>query len=122
MNRMLYADDDVEMHLLAEIYFEPQGWQVTAVSSGEEALTALALGTYDVLVMDRSMPGMGGAAAAVAARDAGHVLPIMIWSGYTAPEQVAALAARDVGVMEKGDPGRMLAWTARFTPAVPLAA
>jgi DNA-binding response OmpR family regulator len=59
-NRILLADDDVELcEMLAE-YLERDGFEVTLAHDGETALAKARSGDHDLVVLDIMMPGMSG--------------------------------------------------------------
>jgi DNA-binding response OmpR family regulator len=58
--RILIVDDEaVERNTLSRI-LELEGYQVTAVASGDDAITSLRLQPFDLMIVDLKMPGMGG--------------------------------------------------------------
>jgi len=60
MARLLLADDDQELcELLAE-YLGSEGFEVDRVHDGEQAVTAVLTGRYDLLILDIMMPKMNG--------------------------------------------------------------
>jgi len=58
--RILVADDEAMMRNLILKILESEGYQVTVVSSGNEALETLKAEKYDLLLTDVKMPGMTG--------------------------------------------------------------
>ncbi|KPK11496.1 MAG: chemotaxis protein CheY [Acidithiobacillales bacterium SG8_45] len=59
-NRILLADDDVELcEMLAE-YLERDGFRVSLAHDGESALREAQSGIHDLVVLDIMMPGMTG--------------------------------------------------------------
>ncbi len=58
--KILVADDEAMMRNLILKILETQGYQVTVVSSGDEALEKLKTENYDLLMTDVKMPGMTG--------------------------------------------------------------
>jgi two-component system sensor histidine kinase/response regulator len=68
---LLAEDNDVNQALAAHI-LERAGFRVTAVPSGDQAVSASALIAFDVILMDVHMPKMDGfaATAAIRAREA----------------------------------------------------
>jgi signal transduction histidine kinase/DNA-binding NarL/FixJ family response regulator len=59
--RILLAEDDPAIRELTELLLTRQGHKVVAVSSGQDALRALASRRFDVLLLDDEMPGLSGA-------------------------------------------------------------
>jgi CheY-like chemotaxis protein len=59
-------------------FLEQRGYAVTAVRSGEDALSALSTDRFDVILLDEMMPGMGGLATldAIHARELN--LPVVL--------------------------------------------
>ena len=57
--RMLVVDDNPPIRLLCERILQER-YQVTAVSSGREALEAIGKEAYDLLLTDLRMPNMDG--------------------------------------------------------------
>ncbi len=58
--RILWADDEIDLLRPHIKFLEQKGFAVTAVPNGEDALTELANGRYDVVLLDEMMPGLGG--------------------------------------------------------------
>ena len=60
MSKILLVDDDVELtNLLAEL-LSLEGFDIHVVHNGQEALTALELQTYDIILLDIMMPVLNG--------------------------------------------------------------
>lgn len=75
--RVLLAEDNPINALLARSLLEREGCIVDRVAGGEEALSAVAAATYDLILMDQRMPGMDGRAATQALRERGCRAPII---------------------------------------------
>lgn len=60
---VLLAEDNAVNQAFAQLILRREGHQVVTVSNGEEALTALARQSFDVVLMDVRMPGMDGVEA-----------------------------------------------------------
>jgi two-component system response regulator AtoC len=60
MPTVLIADDEEGLRLALELHLERDGFQVTTVGDGQEALAAIDAGTFDFLVVDLVMPKMDG--------------------------------------------------------------
>ena len=58
--RVLLVDDDSYSTTQLKKLIETEKLTVDAVSSGQEALSALTANDYSVLITDLKMPGMGG--------------------------------------------------------------
>lgn len=58
--RVLIVDDEVELVGALEERLALRGFRTRGVSSGETALACLAEETFDVVLLDVKMPGMGG--------------------------------------------------------------
>lgn len=58
--RLLVADDSETNRKVIRLMLERAGHEVDLVSDGEEALDALEDNTYDLVVVDLQMPGLGG--------------------------------------------------------------
>ncbi len=60
LRKVLLVDDDTYSTTQLKKLLETDELSVDAVSSGQEALTALVATDYSVLITDLRMPGMGG--------------------------------------------------------------
>lgn len=60
MKQGLVVDDNSTNRKLAAIMLKKCGWLVDEAACGSEALAMLAAGRYDFVLLDISMPGMGG--------------------------------------------------------------
>ncbi len=76
--KVLLAEDEKRMNrALCEI-MRQEGYEVTAVDNGEDALYEIESDVYDICVLDVMMPGMNGFAVAKKAREAGIRTPILM--------------------------------------------
>ncbi|TVR67671.1 MAG: response regulator, partial [Spirochaetaceae bacterium] len=66
--RILVAEDNKINVLVIRTILEKQGYQVTTVHTGQEAVAALEHGSFDLVLMDISMPVMDGMTATRAIR------------------------------------------------------
>jgi two-component system, response regulator, stage 0 sporulation protein F len=60
MSRLLIVEDDVSLRKLYEAEFTEEGYAVSAVASGEEAMERLRATSPDVLILDIRLGGMDG--------------------------------------------------------------
>ncbi|MCX5746791.1 MAG: response regulator [Proteobacteria bacterium] len=92
----LVADDDPEMLRMVSEAVEELGVDVTRATTGDELISKLADGCFDLVVTDVSMPWMTGLQAMHAARTAGLSIPIVVITALRDAKiaaQVAALGA-----------------------------
>ena len=59
LNVLLVEDDDINQQV-AKSMLEKRGHRMTIVTNGQQALEAIALHRYDVILMDIQLPGMSG--------------------------------------------------------------
>ena len=86
--RVLIADDDPHIRELLRDFLAGQGYEVTAVATGAQALDAVPTFRPDVILVDRLMPGLSGTDVLDALRGAGVTVPVILMSGHhaNAPE------------------------------------
>nr|WP_225937713.1 response regulator [Myxococcus sp. RHSTA-1-4] len=85
------------------------GLRARAVYSGEEALTSLRSGLYDVCVLDLVMPEMSGPELVTKVREADLSVAVIAMSGHVVPEMLRRVAAQGAVVcMTKPVPLREL--------------
>lgn len=79
----LCVDDEPSVLMMAKLLLESAGFHVLTASSGAEAIATLQSANIDVVVMDYSMPGMSGIAAAQAMKRLKPDVLIVFLSAYT---------------------------------------
>ena len=58
--KILWADDEIDLLRPHILFLEQKGFVVTAVPNGKDAVAYAARETFDVVLLDEMMPGMGG--------------------------------------------------------------
>jgi CheY-like chemotaxis protein len=109
--RILVADDDALIRQLMSSALSENGFEVNAVSDGEQAWDALCHEHYDLLVTDNEMPRLTGLKLVERIRDAGMSLPVIVASGTFSVErarndpqlQFAAVIPKPFGLLEMLD-------------------
>ena len=84
MSRILLAEDDDSLRAFLARALERAGHEVRTCADGDEALTALNEGPYDLLLTDIVMPGADGIEVARVAAAQTPGLPIMFITGFAA--------------------------------------
>ena len=75
--RVLLVEDNAINALLARTLLAREGCKVDHAGGGEEAMAALKVGRYDLILMDMRMPGMSGLDATRALRASGVDTPVV---------------------------------------------
>ena len=75
--RVLLVEDNAINALLARTLLAREGCKVDHAGGGEDAMAALKVGRYDLILMDMRMPGMSGLDATRALRAAGLDTPVV---------------------------------------------
>ena len=78
MFKILIAEDDSELWQLFSHVLIKNGYSVTGVCNGKEALDALDKGYYDLIISDIMMPEMDGYELVSSLRTAGYSIPVMM--------------------------------------------
>lgn len=78
MMKILIAEDDRELRQLFSHVLISNGYAVTGVSNGQEALDAMDTDYFDMIISDIMMPIMDGFELVRQLRDAGSSIPIMM--------------------------------------------
>ncbi|MGL4737861.1 MAG: response regulator transcription factor [Cellulosilyticaceae bacterium] len=58
--KILIAEDDRAMQKILALYLQKEGYEITLVSDGQEALEKLYEGRFDLVVLDWMMPQLSG--------------------------------------------------------------
>jgi CheY-like chemotaxis protein len=75
--RVLLVEDNPINALLARALLTREGCAIDHASGGEEAIAAVKVGAYDLILMDMRMPGLSGVETARALRKMGVETPIV---------------------------------------------
>jgi len=107
--RVMLVDDDLDLLRLLSIRLEGAGYGVTAVESGEAALSQLAVASPDVVITDLRMGGMDGIALFESLKKKNPALPVIILTAHgTIPDAVAATQRGVFGYLTKPFDGKAL--------------
>jgi DNA-binding NtrC family response regulator len=85
---ILVVEDDPGVRRVLERLLQREGYQVTAVESGEEALDALGHAAPDAACVDVDLPGMSGIQALEKMLARNPHLPVLMLTGQSAVENV----------------------------------
>lgn len=78
MFKILIAEDDKELRQLFQHVLTKNGYAVTGVSNGEDAIQAMVESYYDLIISDIMMPKMDGYEMVRTLRQSGTTIPVMM--------------------------------------------
>ena len=78
MFKILIAEDDKELRQVFQNVLTKNGYAVTGVSNGEEAIQAMVESYYDLIISDIMMPKMDGYEMVRTLRQSGTTIPVMM--------------------------------------------
>lgn len=100
--RILVADDDPTVGLLARAALAGDDFAVTVVTDGDAALAALEREPHDLALLDVEMPGQDGLAVCAAIRGGPAAgLPVLLISGRDDPAFLAKARELDATRLAK---------------------
>jgi two-component system response regulator (stage 0 sporulation protein F) len=82
MKRIVVADDDQNVRILFNDVLSEEGYEVTGVASGTEAIREVEKATPDLLILDIKMPEMHGLEVLERLRRVNHELPVIVCTAY----------------------------------------
>ena len=82
MKKILVVDDEAHIRELYKEEFEEMGYDVTAVSDGKQALSALDSVSFDLVTLDMRMPDIDGIETLRKMKEKYKSLPVVICTAY----------------------------------------
>jgi two-component system KDP operon response regulator KdpE len=79
--RVLVVDDEPQIRRALRLVLRANGYEVTEVGAGEDAMDALASATYDLLILDLMLPDLDGVEVCRRVRQWSE-LPVVVLSAY----------------------------------------
>ncbi len=91
---LLLVDDDPQVATHLSENLAPHGFNVTHAASGNEGSLLARRSYYDVMIIDRMLPGMGGLTLIASLRKAEVFTPVLVLSGLSeVDDRVSGLKA-----------------------------
>lgn len=100
-SQILVLEDDPDLRLMLSEVLSDEGYEVTTVSAGEEAIRLAAQQNFDLLVTDVRMPGVDGLEALRQLRNQQPHLGSLVVSGYTTEAETLRALQLNVGAYLK---------------------
>lgn len=77
-NRILWADDEIDQLKAHIIFLEGKGFEITAVTNGDDAVSLIEDRQFDIVFLDEQMPGMDGLATLERIKESQPTLPVVM--------------------------------------------
>ncbi|MDH5353923.1 MAG: response regulator [Gammaproteobacteria bacterium] len=90
---ILVVDDDVDSGQSITEMLESKGFQAELALSGEKALELLQTGSFNLVILDLIMPGLGGVGTLETLRKLGLKIKVVILTGHTFGNEIDAVKA-----------------------------
>ena len=91
LRRALIVDDEVKIVEILSRYLEDEGFEVTGIFDGGEAVQAALTGAFDVILLDLNLPTMSGVEIFKAVRKSSDVPILMVTSRDDAVDRIVGL-------------------------------
>lgn len=93
-SRLLLIEDDIEIAAEINADLSQRGYDVVHVATGDAAVTTAEDGQFDLLIVDRMLPGLDGLTVIERLREENIRVPVLVLSALTAvDERVRGLKA-----------------------------
>jgi two-component system phosphate regulon response regulator OmpR len=90
---ILVVDDDRRIRVLLQSYLRDHDYLVSVAASAEDAATLMEGLSFDLLIVDVMMPGIGGLALVSSIRAKGQNVPVLMLSALSeSSDKIAGLA------------------------------
>ena len=76
--RILWADDEIDLLKPHVLFLEQKGYHVTTVNNGAEAIERARDNFFDIVFLDENMPGINGLSALQKIKDFDPTLPVVM--------------------------------------------
>src|SRR2546422_9558436 len=96
--KILVVDDEQSMTQFLGIVLRKEGYQVTAVNNGRDALERVKAENFDIVITDIKMPGMDGIQLLHGIKKHDPSLPVVIMTAYAS--QQSAIDAVNLGAFQ----------------------
>lgn len=77
-DRLLWADDEIDLLMPHVLFLEEKGYEVVTVTNGRDALDLCRDQVFDLVFLDENMPGMNGLETLVAIKEILPTLPVVM--------------------------------------------
>ena len=98
VKRILVVDNEAKMRRILELALKNMGHHVEQAADGEEALTVIERGVFDLVLTDLRMPRMDGIGLLNALRERGIEVPVIVLTAYATIE--TAVTAMKLGAVD----------------------
>ncbi|WP_147206233.1 response regulator transcription factor [Segetibacter aerophilus] len=95
MKNLLLVEDDPEATRLLEIYLSSESYRLVCCGTGGEAISKLNVLTFDLIILDISLPDISGFEICKHLRDDGCTIPIIMLTSRS--EETDKVLALDIG-------------------------
>ena len=86
MPAILVVDDELSMREFLKILLEKEGYDVTPVAEATSAIDQIGSGSFDLVISDIKMPGMGGLTLLEKIKEIDSSLPVIMITAFASPE------------------------------------
>jgi two-component system alkaline phosphatase synthesis response regulator PhoP len=102
MEKILYADDDVEIQRIIKEMLDKEGFNIVIAADGQEALRLAKADKPDLIILDYLMPGLTGDQVCVALKAAPETrsIPVIMVTAYPG-EKEKSLSSGAVDFLNK---------------------
>lgn len=77
-NRILWADDEIEMLKPHILFLQEKGYEITSVNSGPDALDYFRSEVFDLIFLDENMPGLTGIETLTRMKEINPSVPVIM--------------------------------------------
>ncbi|GAP71464.1 bifunctional response regulator/alkaline phosphatase family protein [Candidatus Symbiothrix dinenymphae] len=77
-DRLLWADDEIDLLKPHILFLEDKGYEVVTVCSGQDAIEAVHEAAFDLIFLDENMPGLSGLETLAVIKEAQPTVPVVM--------------------------------------------